>query len=378
MPSIEPAPGFRWVKLSDLARLESGHTPSRSKPEYWGGDVPWIGIRDATGNHGLTISNTLQSITQEGIENSSARLLPAGTVCLSRTASVGFVVRMGVEMATSQDFVNWVCGPELSSRYLMYLLMLEQDSIRRFSYGTTHQTMYYPEAKALHVCIPTRYEQDAIAEVLGALDDKIAANRRLTSGADALANAHFQNAMSGHTVVGTLGELLALEYGKALPATKRIPGEALVYGSGGPAGTHNEHLVSGPAVIVGRKGTVGATYWSHGPAFPIDTTFHVIPAGRVPLEFCYYLLRGLDWTEYNSDSAVPGLNRTQALKRKVVVPNAEDIKVFSERARVLLELQRSAESESAILAATRDTLLPRLMSGEIRVRDVEDVASNVV
>lgn len=79
-----------------------------------------------------------------------------GTVCLSRTASVGYVIQMGVEMCTSQDFVNWVCGPDLNPAYLRYILMFEQESIRRFAHGTTHQTMYYPEAKALHAMMPSR------------------------------------------------------------------------------------------------------------------------------------------------------------------------------------------------------------------------------
>src|SRR5438874_10867961 len=94
-------PGWEWVRLQDVARLETGHTPSREHPEYWDGDIPWIGIKDATGSHGRTILDTFQHTNQLGIDNSSARLLPARTVCLSRTASVGYVVVMGRPMATS-------------------------------------------------------------------------------------------------------------------------------------------------------------------------------------------------------------------------------------------------------------------------------------
>ena len=174
-PRIAPRPGFSWHRLSDLARLESGHTPSRSRSDYWDGGIPWVGIKDATGNHGSVIMDTIQHVSQRGIENSSSRILPAETVCLSRTASVGYVVVMGVSMATSQDFVNWVCGPDLSPSYLRYILMAEQESVRRFAYGSVHQTLYYPDAKALCVCVSSRQEQDAAASVLEAIDDKIAA-----------------------------------------------------------------------------------------------------------------------------------------------------------------------------------------------------------
>src|SRR5688572_23963596 len=95
-----PAPtGWRWVKLSELARLESGHTPSRQHADYWDGGIPWISIPDARIHHGRRIRETAQTVTQKGIDNSAARLLPANTVCLSRTASVGYVTVMDRPMA---------------------------------------------------------------------------------------------------------------------------------------------------------------------------------------------------------------------------------------------------------------------------------------
>ena len=116
-------------------------------------------------------------------------------------------------MATSQDFVNWVCGSELNSHYLRYLLVLEQESVRRFSRGTTHQTMYYPEAKALNVLVPPRVVQDAIAEVLGALDDRIAANDRVVAAAGHLAQAVYRREARGMSA--PLSSLARFVNGKA-------------------------------------------------------------------------------------------------------------------------------------------------------------------
>jgi type I restriction enzyme S subunit len=173
--------------ISGATESASRCTPSRRIVEYWDGDIPWIGIRDATENHGRTIFETKQHISQAGVANSSTRLLPAHTVCLSRTASVGYVVTMGVPMCTSQDFVNWVCGPQLDHRYLALILRLEQATVRRFASGTTHQTVYFPEAKAFHIAAPEFAEQKAIVAVLGALDNKIESNRRLNATCLALA-----------------------------------------------------------------------------------------------------------------------------------------------------------------------------------------------
>lgn len=165
-PKIPPRPDWTWSKLTDLARLESGHTPSRRHPEYWGGDVAWIGIKDAKAHHGQIIYKTNQCTNQLGLDNSAARLLPKDTVCLSRTASVGYVVVMGTEMATSQDFVNWVCSPEIEPHFLKYLLLAEGDGFLKYSSGAVHQTIYFPEVKAFHICHPSIEVQRKIVEFL--------------------------------------------------------------------------------------------------------------------------------------------------------------------------------------------------------------------
>ncbi|OIQ87228.1 EcoKI restriction-modification system protein HsdS [mine drainage metagenome] len=185
--------GWKWRLLTDVARLESGHTPSRRRPEWWGGDIPWIGIRDATANHGGTIRKTEQCTNEHGIRNSSARVLPPNTVCLSRTASVGYVVVMGASMATSQDFVNWVCGPELDYRYLKYVLLAERRAFLRFASGTTHQTIYYPEVKAFHIAMPALGRQRQVADVLGSLDDRIDLLRQTNATLEAIAQALFKS-----------------------------------------------------------------------------------------------------------------------------------------------------------------------------------------
>jgi type I restriction enzyme S subunit len=180
-PNSPAPPGWAWVKLTDLARLESGHTPSRNHPEYWEGDIAWIGIKDAREHHAGVIHDTLQHVTQAGIDNSAARLLPANTVCLSRTASVGYVVVMGRPMATSQDFVNWVCTPALDPDYLKWLLLAEgEDGLRKFGKGSTHTTIYFPEVQAFHACVAPINEQRRIVAKLDAIFEKTrAAKARL-------------------------------------------------------------------------------------------------------------------------------------------------------------------------------------------------------
>ena len=160
--------GWAWHLLAELARLESGHTPSRRHPEWWGGSIPWLALPDIRELDCQVAQETTETTNEQGIANSSARVLPAGTVVLSRTASVGFVAMMGRPMATSQDFVNWVCGPDLDPTFLMYLLRASREYVRQLSSGAIHKTVYVPTVKAFAVCIPDASEQIRVAAKLQA------------------------------------------------------------------------------------------------------------------------------------------------------------------------------------------------------------------
>jgi type I restriction enzyme S subunit len=172
-PATDLPEGWAWVPLRRIARQETGHTPSRLRPEYWDGGIPWIGIRDANAHHGREIYDTVQTVSEEGLANSSARLLPAGTVCLSRTASVGYVTIMGVPMATSQDFATWTCTAVLDPKYLMHALMAEGDEIRNFGEGSTHTTIYFPEIRAFNIALPPLEEQQEIVRQIESAFSKL-------------------------------------------------------------------------------------------------------------------------------------------------------------------------------------------------------------
>lgn len=154
--------GWSWSALVDIARMESGHTPSRGHPEWWEGDVPWIGIADAREHHGKLIADTVQHTNDAGLANSAARLLPAGTVCISRTASVGYVVVMARPMATSQDFVNWTPTEAVTSDWLRIVFLVDREALIRFGKGSVHKTIYFPEWLSVHIAVPPIAEQNRI------------------------------------------------------------------------------------------------------------------------------------------------------------------------------------------------------------------------
>jgi len=171
--------------------------------------------------------------------------------------------------------------------------------------------------------------------------------------------------------VARLGDVIELAYGKALKATDRRPGRVPVYGSGGVTGSHDEALVNHASIIVGRKGTVGALYWEDEPFFPIDTTFYVKPR-TAPLTFCFYAMQQLGLEHMNTDAAVPGLNRENAYRLDVVQPPASVLKAFDSLVRALRDGIRTNTIRAETLVELRDSLLPRLVSGELCLPDAQE------
>lgn len=173
VPDVDLPEGWAWVPLLRVARQETGHTPSRSRPDWWDGGVCWMSIPDANLHHGRVIYDTIQKTNEEGLANSSARLLPAGTVVLSRTASVGYICILGKDMATSQDFATWTCTDALLPEYLMYALLSEGEDIKKFGEGSTHTTIYFPEIRAFHIKLAPIEEQHEIVHKIKAAFAKI-------------------------------------------------------------------------------------------------------------------------------------------------------------------------------------------------------------
>jgi len=170
-PQHSPPSGWSWASLPAVARLESGHTPSRREPSYWdGGDVPWVSLKDIRGLSSKYITETVDRPTMLGIDNSSARVLPKGTVAFCRTASVGHVVILGCDMATSQDFVNWVCGPTVHPEFLYWAFRSSVPEFDRIKQGSTHKTIYMPVAERFQVLLPPLSEQKRIAGILDQAD----------------------------------------------------------------------------------------------------------------------------------------------------------------------------------------------------------------
>ncbi|WP_039737980.1 restriction endonuclease subunit S [Saccharomonospora halophila] len=182
------------VRLGLVARMGSGHTPSRNHPEWWVDcNIPWVTTGEVSqlrDDRLEDLTDTREKISEIGLENSAAELHPKGTVFLCRTAaSAGYSGVMGLDMATSQDIVTWTCGPRLTPYYLLWCLRaMRPDLLGRLAMGSTHKTIYVPDLQMLRIPLPSVDEQRRIVEAirkqnrrLDALSDNVQRQRGLLS-----------------------------------------------------------------------------------------------------------------------------------------------------------------------------------------------------
>lgn len=334
---------------------------------------------------------------------------------------------MGIPMATSQDFINWVCSDRLNYHFLKYILLAEKDAILQYASGTTHQTIYFPEAKAFHVALPSVREQLAIANLLGSLDEKIELNLRMAATLEETARALFKSWFVDFDPVRAKAE-------------GRDPGLKTDIAALFPNRLSEDGLPEGwceapfGEVFDIRNGNTPSTeeprYWGgeHHWATPKDLSplaspvlletdrtlsdqgVAVVNSGllparsvllstRAPIGYLAFATRpvainqglagvvGKDvstayawlWCMTNIDlfftvaggSTFPEISKGALRRLPMIVPTVTVSRAFAACVDPIVERLITLARENADLATLRDTLLPRLISGELRIKDVE-------
>lgn len=284
--------------------------------------------------------------------------------------STEFFVFRAVKDLTDPDFVY----------YLAISDIIRQPAIKSMVGASGRQRADKGVVENIIFNMPDLPTQRRIASILSAYDDLIENNSRrialLEESMRLLYREWFVRLrFPGHEHVRlvdglpegwekkTLGDVIVLNYGKGLKEEARINGGIPVYGSSGIVGYHNDALVSGPAIIVGRKGNVGSVYWCAGDCFPIDTVYFITSEQANP--FIYLNLQHQHFV--SSDVAVPGLNRNHAYAQPILIPSQKLLNQFNEIIDIIIREIEILKTTSTKLSEARDLLLPRLMSGEINV-----------
>lgn len=365
-----------WVEYSidEIAEVIGGGTPKTKVEEYWGDEIPWLTPRDLSNFSGRFISKGERSITKVGLDNSSAKLLPKGSVLLSSRAPVGYLAIASNEITTNQGFRNLIPNSKVYNVFLYYLLKRNIDYLKSQATGTTFGELSGSTLKTLTFLFPPLPEQHAIANVLSALDDKIDLLHRQNETLEALAQTLFRQwfveEADDDWEEGKLGDLVEFNYGKGLKKSIRTGVGYPVVGSSGIVDYHSEYLVKGPGIVTGRKGTLGKVIYFSENFYPIDTTFFIKPnIDSTNLYFEYFLLKSICFENMNTDSAVPGLNRSNALSVEVIIPPPSIITQFNEFIHPLFQKRKLNKIQIHTIEKLRDSLLPKIMNGEVRVKE---------
>ncbi len=160
--------GWPVSRLGDACTIVGGGTPHRSNDTYFSGSILWATPTDVSGLDGLWIHQTAEMITEDGLCDSSARLVPAGTVLLTSRASIGFTAIASTEMATNQGFANLICGKCLLPEYLAIWLHLKRDRLIQLAGGTTFREISKSTLKGMEVPLPELALQRKFADLINA------------------------------------------------------------------------------------------------------------------------------------------------------------------------------------------------------------------
>ncbi|MEQ8472498.1 MAG: restriction endonuclease subunit S [Marinoscillum sp.] len=247
------------------------------------------------------------------------------------------------------------------------------------------------------IVLPPLPEQQAIAEILSSLDDKIELNLQMNKTLEEMAMTLYKHWFvdfgpfkEGEFIdselrlipegweVSTFDTMLTLQRGFDLPSKKRIVGKYPVFAASGRSTYHNEMKVKGPGITTGRSGVLGKVFFIHEDFWPLNTALWVKNFRNSSPYHAYGLLNSIDLKEFNSGSAVPTLNRNDVHRQMLVIPPISIINKYDKEVSTLFEMQYSNYNENQTLTNLRDTLLPKLISGEVRVKDVERTVAEVL
>lgn len=321
-----------------------------------------------------------------------SKMWPSNTLCLTIAgANTAKTAILKIEACFPDSIIGFIPDKSKSDLYFVkYSLDVMKHKFLSVSRGATQDNLAMDKLLSFPIPSPDINEQRRIAGILSAYDELIENSQRRIRILEAMARALYREwfvlfRFPGHETVPLvasplgeipegwrvkrLGDILELNYGKALKKEQRRDGTYPVYGSSGIVGTHDSSLVKGPGIIVGRKGNVGSVFWSDEDFFVIDTAYFV--TSRLPLRFLYYVLPNLNFI--NSDAAVPGLSRNQAYTLDILVPTYAQLRKFCGLADTFERQATTLGLKIENLRRTRDLLLPRLLSGQVEFNRLGDV-----
>lgn len=433
----KPKKGYKFVKsdygkieeipmdwepklLSKIGEIIGGGTPDSTKSEYWNGEVLWAVPTDITSLNSTVIDKTERKISKLGLQNSSAKLLPTGTILITSRATIGGCAINTVPMATNQGFQNLVCNSKHNNLFVFYSMQFNKKKLFRLAYGTTFLEIPKTEMKKITLYIPESHkEQEKIASILSNVDSEIQQTQKIIEQTQKLKKGLMQKLLTkgiGHTKfkkvkslfgkyeeipeewhIETLESLVELkgrigwrgytvddltESGPLVIGATQITKQNIldlsnpVFISKDKYDESPEIQVSKDDIIVVKTGnTIGkvAIIDKNIGKATINPNVALLKNIRINSRFLYYSLLLADIQNFlinggSGASAQPAINQTTMKKIRINVPSStEQQKIASILSHVDSEIQKEQEHKSE-LETLKEGLMQKLLTGQIRVK----------
>lgn len=425
--------GGEWVHrtIGDIAEVFGGSTPSTKDPENFNGDIPWLTPKDLSGPHPRYVTRGERNLSRRGLRNSSAQLLPKNTVLLSSRAPIGYVAIAANPIATNQGFRSLVVKPGYDHEFLYYWLLANVEELERNASGSTFKELSGSSLKSIPIRLPSSLaEQQAVAHVLGALDDKVEVNRRMSWTLEETIRTHFRSWFKDfeptrtkegggesalppylsecfpdrlvNSPIGSIpegwqlkpaGDLFEVTIGRTPPRKERqwfsvnpqdMPWMSIRdLGAAGPYISEvTEYLtpsaverfrlrpIPDGTVVLSFKLTVGRVAITDGTMLSNEAIAHFRPRRGTYLDasYLYCYLRQFDFDSLGSTSSIATATNSATVREiPVLLPPANVHEGFVRATRSSFLRIRSLDRESRLLREIRNAMLPKLVTGEIRL-----------
>lgn len=420
---------WKEYKLGEFAEVIGGGTPSTKNEAYFGGNIPWITPKDLTNYEKKFIKNGDRNITKEGLSNSSAKLIPKNSILLTSRAPIGYLAISENEVTTNQGFKSIVVNPDIADfNFVYYLIKANIERIKGYGTGTTFAEVSATVVKNLKFKLPDLPTQTAIAEILSSLDDKIELNNKINQELENLAQTLFKHWFidfefpneNGEPYKSSGGEMVESELGE-IPkgwvlvrlGDKYLVSDFVANGSFASL-KENVSILDSPSFAIFLRNTDSKSNFTNQLRYVDEKTYKFLSKSKIiGNEICIsnvadvgtvfrppvYLKKPLtlgnnlvffrsDYPNYfylyfkyfqgqdqiqsiTSGSAQLKFNKTDFRNLNLLDIPKTLLSTFNDRINDLWELQSNLLSENIELTNLRDTLLPKLITGELQLNELD-------
>lgn len=375
------------VKLGDICKyVTSGGTPKSSIKEYYEPkQIPWLKTKEV--NY-CRIYETEAYISKDGLDNSSAKMIPQNSVIVAMYGqgdTAGRVAINKIPLTTNQACCNLIIDETKAYyEFVYYQLVTLYEKMVSLKNGGAQPNLNAAIIKSMEIKLPPLKTQRYIADILSSYDNLIENNQKqiklLEEATQRLYKEWFVDLrFPGHEntkiVDGVpegwsrtnINEILTFHRGYDLTKNEMKAGRYPVVGSTTVIGYHNEFKIKGPGIVTGRSGSLGKYQFIWDNFWPHNTSLYISDYKDHNIFFVYSLLQTVDFASLNSGGAIPTLNRNVLSNIEVIEPTDELQEMFAKIAEPQYQKIKNLEKQNNQLKMARDVLLPKLMSGEVEV-----------